>query len=58
MDNFGDTDPLLKHNEGDDDDNEDEENTTTPFQPDYNSTPEPSDEEIPMMKMNKGEENG
>ena len=36
MDNFGNTDPLLKHNEGDDDDDEDEGNTTTPFQPDYN----------------------
>ena len=40
MDNFGNTDPLLKHNEGDDDDDDDEDegNTTTPFQPDYNST--------------------
>ena len=56
MDNFGDTDPLLKHNEGDDDD--EDEGNTTPFQPDYNSTPAPSGEEIPMMKMNKGEENG
>ena len=48
---FGDTNPLLEHNDrdddDDDDDDEDEGNTITPFKPDYNSTPGPSGEEIP-----------
>ena len=56
MDDFGDTDPLFEHNDGDDDDDdEDEGNTTTPFQPDNNSTPGPSGEEIPMTTMNRGQ---
>ena len=48
MADFGDTDPLLEHNDhDDDDDDEDEGNTITPFKPDYNSTPGPSGEDIP-----------
>ena len=47
---FGDTDPLLEHNDHDDDDDDDDEdegNTITPSKPDYNSTPGPSGEDIP-----------
>ena len=50
MDDFGDTDTLLGHNDSDD-----ERNIRKNFQPDYNSTPGPSGEEIPMTKMNKGQ---
>lgn len=55
MADFGNTGPLLEHN---DDDNDDEggRNTTTPFKLDYNSTSGPSGEEIPMTTMNRGEE--
>ena len=47
---FGDTDPLLEHNDHDDDDDDDDEdegNTITPSKPDYNSTPGLSGEDIP-----------
>ena len=47
MDDFGDTDTLLEHNDIDDE--------RKNFQPDYNSTPGPSGEEIPRTKMNKGQ---
>ena len=50
MDDFGDTDTLLEHNDIDD-----ERNIRKNFQPDYNSTPGPSGEEIPRTKMNKGQ---
>lgn len=55
MADFGDTDPLLEHN---DDEEDDEGDTTTPFQPDENSTPGPSGEEIPMKTMNREQEKG
>ena len=58
MADFGDTDPLLEHNDDDDDDDDDEGDTTTPFQPDKNSTPGPSGEEIPMTTMNREQEKG
>ena len=58
---FGDTDPLLEHNDHDDDDDDDDDdkdegNTITPFKPDYNSTPGPSGEDIPKTRMNTGKE--
>ena len=46
------TDPLLEHN----DDDDDEGNTITLFKPDYDSTPGPSGEEIPMTSMNRRQE--
>ena len=57
----------MKHNDGDDgdddgdDDDDDKGNASTPSQPDYNSTPRPSDEEDSMTlmtTMNRGEEKG
>ena len=54
MTDFRVTDHLLDN----DDDDEYEGNTTTPFQPDYNSTPGPSGEDIPMTKMNRGQGRG
>ena len=54
MTDFRVTDHLLDN----DDDDEYEGNTTTPFQPDYNSTPGPSGEDIPMTTMNRGQEKG
>lgn len=57
MAEFGDTDPLLEHNDKDDD--EDVGNTTKPSQPDNYSTPRLSGEEIPIMEtMDMGEEKG
>ena len=53
MTDFRVTDHLL-----DNDDDEYEGNTTTPFQPDYNSTPGPSGEDISMTTMNRGQEKG
>ena len=50
-------DPLLEHEEKDDDDDDDDD-TTHPFQPDVNSTPGPSGEEIPMTTMNREKEKG
>ena len=52
MTDFRVTDHLLDN----DDDDEYEGNTTTPFLPDYNSTPGPSGEDIPMTTMNRGQE--
>ena len=54
MTNFRVTNHLLDN----DDDDEYERNTTTPFQPDYNSTPGPSGEDIPMTTMNRGQAKG
>ena len=54
MTDFRVTDHLLDN----DDDDEYEGNTTTPFLPDYNSTPGPSGEDIPMTTMNRGQEKG
>ena len=54
MTDFRVTDHLLDN----DDDDEYEGNTTTPFQPDYNSTPGSSGEDIPMTTMNRGQEKG
>ena len=54
MTDFRVTDHLLDN----DDDDEYEGNTTAPFQPDYNSTPGPSGEDISMTTMNRGQEKG
>ena len=51
-----DTDPLVEHTCDDEDDNEDDGDTTTPSQPDENSTPGPSGEEILMTTMKRGQE--
>ncbi|XP_022797619.1 RNA polymerase-associated protein LEO1-like [Stylophora pistillata] len=70
MADFGDTDPLLEHNDDDDDADDDDDDderseagadegdTTTPFQPDENSTPGPSGEENRMTTMNREQEKG
>lgn len=49
MVDFSDTDPLLEHS--DDDNDEDDEDSTRPFQPDCNSTPGPSGEQLEMRTM-------